>query len=261
MPRVNSGDADLYYEVYGSGPPIVLVHGAGGNTVVWWQQIQSFAREHTVIVPDTRCFGKSHCPKEAFRADWFRKDLIAVLDAEGIERAPLVGMSLGGWTVLPTALHYPERVSRLVLCGTPGGVITESVIVAMQQVARGAAEQPSESLRGAITFSERFVRERPEMVHLYDQISALNTGFEPAMMGAVAAPEARILPADLAGFAVPTRLLAAEHDRLFPVPVLRDVAEVIPGCELIDFPGAGHSMYFEDPERFEQLVLGWLDQP
>ena len=259
MAFVRSGEADIWYEVYGEGPPLVLVHGAGGNTLVWWQQIPAFARGHTVVVMDHRCFGRSRCPKAAFLPERFPQDLVAVLDDTGIERAALVGMSMGGWTVLPTAVRHPDRVSRLVLCGTPGGLVTDAVLEAMADVARGAAEQPADSLRGAITFSERFVQERPEMVHLYDQISALNTGFEPAMLAAVGAPAARLTPSELADYAVPTLMIAAEHDRLFPPPVLRGVAALIPGCELVDFPGAGHSMYFEDPERFERIVLGWLE--
>ena len=260
MSFVLSGSAEIYFEVYGAGPPVVLVHGAGGNTVVWWQQIPAFARSHTVVVMDHRCFGRSRCPKEEFLPEWFARDLIAVLDEAGIERAALVGMSMGGWTVLPTAVQYPERVSALVMCGTPGGLITESVLAAMANVARGAAAQPAESLQGAITFSDRFVREQPEMVHLYDQISALNTGFEPSMLAAVGSPAARIASAELEGYAVPTLMVAAEHDRLFPAAVLREVAGLIPGCELVDFPGAGHSMYFEDPARFQSIVLDWIDR-
>jgi pimeloyl-ACP methyl ester carboxylesterase len=259
MPFAKSRAAEIYYDVHGEGPPIVLVHGAGGNTVVWWQQIPAFSREHTVVVLDHRCFGRSRCAKADFRPEWFADDLIAVLDAAGIERAALVGMSMGGWTVLPAAVRFPERVTRLVLCGTPGGLVTDAVLRSMAEIGRGASEQPAESLQGAITFSDRFVHERPEMIYLYDQISALNTGFEPSMLSAMAAPAARLTPEDLADYSVPTLMIAAEHDRLFPPAVLREVAAHIPSCEWADFPGVGHSMYFEDAARFEDLVLGWLD--
>ena len=133
--------------------------------------------------------------------------------------------------------------------------MTDGVLAAMAEIGRGAAEGGEESLRGAITFSRRFARERPEMVHLYDRISALNTGFEPRMLGAVAAPDARVAPSELAGYAVPTLMIAAEEDALFPPRALREVAALVPGCEWAEVPGAGHSMYFEDPAAFERLVL------
>lgn len=259
MPYAKSHHAEIYYETHGEGPPLVLAHGAGGNTVVWWQQIPSFAKTHRVIVFDHRCFGKSRCAKEHFRPAWFPDDLIAVLDDAGIERAPVVGMSMGGWTALPTAVRYPERVERVALCGTPGGIVTDAILEAMAEVGRGAGQQGVESLRGAITFSDHFVEERPEMVHLYDEISALNTGFEPAMLVAIAAPEARITAEALEGYATPTLMVAAEEDRLFPRKGLEEVAHMIPGCAFAEFPRAGHSMYFEDPALFETIIRAFLE--
>ena len=259
MPYAKAELAEIYYEVHGSGPPLVLAHGAGGNTIVWWQQIPSFAKRRTVVVFDHRCFGRSRCAKEDFVACRFAADLIAVLDDAGIERADVVAMSMGGWTGLPFAVRHPERCARLVLCGTPGGVVTDSVLAAMMEIGRGAEAQGEESLRGSVTFSEAFRRERPELVHLYDEISALNTGFEPRMMGAVAAPDARVELRELEGYAVPTRMIAAEHDELFPLPALRDVADAIPGCDWFQFPGAGHSMYYENPALFERAVFDFID--
>jgi pimeloyl-ACP methyl ester carboxylesterase len=260
VPYVKSHHAEIYYEVHGEGPPLVRVHGAGGNTVVWWQQIPSFARTHRVIVFDHRCFGKSRCAHEHFEAKYFVDDLVAVLDDAEVERAALVGMSMGGWTVLPTAVRRPERVERLILCGTPGGLITASVLSAMAAVARGSSERKGPALGGAITFSERFRAERPEMVHLYDEISALNTGFDPALLVTMAAAESRVELHELEGYQVPTLIIAAEEDALFPVDVLRETADAIPGCQWADFPGAGHSMYFENPPLFERIVRGFLEE-
>ena len=94
----------------------------------------------------------------------------------------------------------------------------------MIEVARGASEDSEESLRGSVTFSDRFRAEQRELVHLYDEISALNVNFEPQMLAAMAAPEARVEMAELHGFRVPSLMIAAEHDRLFPAEVLREVA-------------------------------------
>ena len=259
MPTVRSHEAEIYYESHGEGPPLVLAHGAGGNTLIWWQQIPVFARTHRVIVFDHRCFGRSRCAKSDFLARRFPDDLVAVLDHAGIEKAPVVAMSMGGWTGLPAAVHHPQRVERLVLCGTPGGFITPGVTEAMIRVARGAQTDAVGALRGDITFSKRFREDEAELVHLYDAISALNEGFESEMLVALAAPEARIAEAQLERYATPTLMVAAEFDELFPVPVLREVADAIPGCAFTHFPDAGHSMYYENPTLFEEIVRAFIE--
>lgn len=258
MPYAKADAAEIYYESHGEGPPLVLAHGAGGNTLIWWQQIPNFAKHHQVLVFDHRCFGRTRCAKEDFHAKYFADDLIAVLDDAGIERAAVVGMSMGGWTALPVAVRHPDRIEKLVLSGTPGGLVTESVLAAMIEVARGASEDSEESLRGSVTFSDRFLAEQRELVHLYDEISALNVNFEPQMLGVMAAQDARVEMSELDGFSVPSLMIAAEHDRLFSVEVLREVATLIPGCELAEFPDAGHSMYYENPALYERLVLDFV---
>ena len=99
---------------------------------------------------------------------------------------------------------------------------------------------------------------RQQQVHLrllvLDQISSLNTGVEPNALVQLAAEDARITPEDLASFATPTLVIAGEHDLLFPAATLRGVADVIPGADFREFPGCGHSVYFEDPEPFNRTV-------
>ena len=90
MPYVKSREARIYYETHGSGSPLVFAHGAGGNTQIWWQQAPHFSAKHRVMTFDHRCFGRSVCKPEAFKPELFGEDLVAVLDAEGIDRVALV---------------------------------------------------------------------------------------------------------------------------------------------------------------------------
>ena len=107
MPFVKSGDAEIYYEVYGEGPPIAFCHGAGGNTLVWYNQVPYFARDHTVLTFDHRGWGRSKCEREDKHARYFADDLKSVLDDVGIERTALVCQSMGGWTVMHFTLDNP----------------------------------------------------------------------------------------------------------------------------------------------------------
>lgn len=248
---MRSGEATIHYEVRGSGPALVLVHGAGGNCLSWWQQVPRFAERYTVLTLEQRCFGRSRCPAEAFHPRHFPADLLAVLDAEGIASAALVCQSLGGWTGLRTALEHPERVRCLVLADTPGGLVTSRVLAAAARIGAGAASQ---GIRGNAALAPDYPARRPEMAFLYDQISSLNSGFDPALLARMFDEQGRIDPERLTGFAVPTLLLSGECDQLFPPEVLREVAGCIPGARLESFPGVGHSVYFEDPERFNAVV-------
>lgn len=257
MPRASHAGAELYYEVSGEGPALVFAHGAGGNTLSWWQQVPFFARSHTVVTFDHRCFGRSICRHEDFHPRHFAGDLLTILDACGVERAALVCQSLGGWTGLPTALRHPERVGCLVLAGTPGGILTENILAAMAGMATRLDE---EGIRGNAALAPDFPARRPDLAHLYDRISGLNTGLDPRLLARIADEAARIVPEALADYRVPTLFLAGEQDLLFPIEALREVAGLVPGAEWESFSGVGHSIYFEAPERFNAAVQTFLSK-
>jgi len=253
VPRAERADASLYYEVHGEGPAVVFAHGAGGNTLIWFQQVPVFARTHTVVTFDHRGFGRSTCAEGRFHAREFADDLRAILDHAGIDRAALVCQSMGGWTGLRSALAFPDRVRGLVLSGTPGGVFTPLVVAAFQRIGQLARD---EGIRGRPALAPDFPEREPALAHLYDQISGQNPGLSPAALATLG--EARVEPAELASHSVPTLMVAGEHDQLFPPAALKEAAAQIPGCRVADFPGVGHSPYFEDAPHFNRLLGGFL---
>ena len=251
--QTQSHGAEIYYEVHGEGPPLVLAHGAGGNTEIWWQQVSHFAARRKVVTFDHRCFGRSVCPPESFKPEFFAADLISILDAEKIDRIALVCQSMGGWTGLRMALDHPERLSCLVLCGTPGGIITEKIIAAATRIAKDAG---ASGIGGNAALAEGFQRREPALSFLYDQIGSHNTGFSPQLLGALAG--ARVDPDELASYSTPTLVISGEEDSLFPTEAIREIAELIPGAELQTVPGSGHSPYYEVPETFNQMLDDFL---
>jgi pimeloyl-ACP methyl ester carboxylesterase len=258
MPQVEREGASLYYEVHGSGPAIVLAHGAGGNAMSWWQQVPAFTAAHTTITFDHRAFGRSRCEDAAFHPKHFGGDLLAMLDAEGIERAALVCQSMGGWTGVRATLDAPDRVACLVLAGTPGGIVTPKVIEAVAGIARGIDE--AAGIRGNAALAADFPAREPARAFLYDQINALNTGLDPRWLSRMFDEEGRIEPSRLAGWSTPTLFLSGSADRLFPPASIREAAALVPGAELADLPGLGHSSYFEAPELFNERVLAFVAQ-
>ncbi len=255
MPTIRSGEANIYYEVGGDGSAVVFAHGAGGNRLSWWQQTPFFERHHRVIRFDHRSFGRSICAAENFHPKHFAGDLLAILDAEGIDRAALVCQSMGGWTGLRAAIESPQRVTCLVLCDTPGGLVSPPILEAAAAVGRRAAD---EGIRGNAALAPDFPARQPALAHLYDQIAALNTGFDPSTLSRMFDEHGRIEPERLEGYRVPTLVIAGEHDQLFSAAALRDVATVIPNAEFREFPGSGHSVYFEAAAEFNEAVSEFI---
>jgi pimeloyl-ACP methyl ester carboxylesterase len=255
MAFVDSAGARIYYETHGGGPAIVFAHGRGGNAASWWRQVPHFSERYRVIVFDHRTFGRSTGGGEAFTPRQLAADAMAILDAEGIERAALVAQSMGGWTCLAAALAYPERVQCLVLSSTTGGIASpemEPLLAEWRDRAAGQAPLASRAL--APDFPER----EPALATLYAQLQAFNTGFDPACMETLRDPANAVRPEQLRGFAVPTLFVIAGQDQIFQPALLRMAAAAVPGAGIEEFPGAGHSPYWEDAPRFNEVVGRFL---
>ncbi len=249
MPRVPSHRASVYYEVHGSGPAIVFAHGAEGNTLTWFQQVPWFARRFRVITFDHRGWGRSECHPDALHVGHFADDLRAILDAEGISRAALVGHSTGGWTVLRAALDYPDRVACLVLSSTSGGIVTPSL---MRLMTDGAARMAKGEPWWRMFLSSEFEARDPALAFLQQQIHQLNAPIDPGMVAQVT--EVQVRPEELTGYVVPTLLLVGEHDPLASTSLVQEAARAIPGVKTLEIPGAGYSIHFEAPEAFNRVV-------
>ena len=253
MPYAASGPAAIYYETHGDGPALAFAHGRGGNAASWWQQVPVFAQRYKVVVFDHRCFGRSACPSEAFDREQFDADLCAVLDAEGIERTAIVCQSMGGWTGLRMALRHPDRVSCLVLSNTPGGVDTPAVRDALTQA---RAEFAAKGV-GSAAVAEDFPDRAPEAAFLYTQITGLNLQASEALEHG---GPAWVAVEELQQLAIPTLFVTSDQDQLFPPAVIEEIAAAAPGAELAVLTGAGHSPYFEIPERFNETIAPFLEQ-
>lgn len=258
MPSVAARNAEIHYEAHGEGRPVVFAHGAGGNAASWWAQVPFFvAHGCRAIRFDHRGFGRSTCSNADFDPAEFPADLAAILDAEGVERAALVCQSMGGWTGLPAALATPERVSALVLCGTPGGLWTDAVAACFAGIAERVARDGGIVGPGGAALGETYRKANPEGAFLYDQLAGFNVGLEPGAVGKIATVQ--VTPEQLAGYATPTLVISGDEDVLFTPDALTSVAQTIPGARLERFEATGHSVYFERPERFNRLVLEFLE--
>ncbi len=256
---VESGGEQIYYEAAGSGDAVVLSHGLGGNHAIWYQQVPAFAERFQVITWDQRGFGRSTNAKGENSPAAASIDLAAVLDRLGVDRAHLVGQSMGGWAVMGFALAHPERVRSLVLADTLGGIFTAEASEHFDAYIRDMMTQPTPDelpITRHPALGEQLGAADPVKAFLYRQIGGLggpaprNAGLQLRQTG-YPLDEVRRLN-------VPALFVVGEHDPIFPPAVVRSVAAEVSGARIVELPRAGHSPYFETPEAWNTAVLEFL---
>jgi pimeloyl-ACP methyl ester carboxylesterase len=255
MATLERPGAKIWYEVQGDGPALMFLHGRAGNAANWWRQAAHFTPDHRVVVVDQRAFGRSRCEPAAFQVDHMVDDIGAVLDASGIERAVLVCQSMSGITGLRFALAESDRVAGLMLCSTMGGITTPDLRARLRDYeAANTIELPDRA------FAPGYRAREPELIALYEQLAAFNTGFDPSWRSRFSDPAVTLSPDSFDGYAVPTVFVVGEHDLFFPPSMAHEVAAYVPSATVADFADAGHSPYWEAPERFNALLADWLDR-
>ena len=256
MPLIEHHHASLYYEVHGSGYPVVFVHGGGGNTLAWFQQVPYFDRRYKVITVDLRGFKHSRCPSDVAHPQHFADDMRAILDAEGLPHAAFVCQSLGAWAGLRLAVRSPQRVSSLFINGSPTPAYSAqnwSVMVRANGIFMGGKF----TRESGIGWNRRTLRDRPELVFLYNQIKSLNPPFNS---GTMMDDSIKLQPADLVGYRIPTVVCGGQHDDFLNPQSHFHSASLIPGAQAYTFSDAGHSAYFETPDEFNDVLEKFLQQ-
>ena len=250
-----SRDGDeIYFETVGvrDAPVVVLGHGAGGNHAIWYQQVPEFARDYFVITWDQRGFGLSTNHNGHANPRTATADLLAILDHLGVERAHVVGQSLGGWAALGLAVGHTDRVRSLVLADTIGGIaIPEWWKAAVQAQREGPFNHPA--------LSDRFCRDNPERAHLYLQIGGLKRAPNADQLAVLRGlRDVTFGDDELGGYDVPTLFIVGTEDEIFSPATIAAAAARLPGAQVEQIEGAGHSPYFEQPAAWNALVLDFL---
>ncbi len=258
---VQSDGEEIYHEVSGEGECIVFCHGAGGNHASWYQQVPAFARGYRLITWDQRGFGRSTNRADRAGPRAAVKDLVTLLNHVGVERAHLVGQSMGGWAILGFALEHPERVRSLVFANTVAGIQlpdppSEETRKARERVAAVLLDPNAPIGVEHPCLAPGFAEQEPARTFLYNQISSLAP---PTPMSAILEMmETSHTGESLQNLSVPALFVVGSLDALFPARDIRKAASFLPGARVAEIPGSGHSPYFEDPERWNQAVLDFL---
>jgi 3-oxoadipate enol-lactonase len=261
MPFVTSNKRDIYYERHGAGPAILFLHGAGSNVATWWQQLPAFTPKYTCLTMDIRSFGRSVAPPDEFSLELFVGDALAVFAREGIERAAVVGQSLGGMIGLRFALRHPEHVTAFVACDTSLAIdhptLVDSIERRFKTVSAVSIEQRS--------LGAWFLKAQPALAAIYAQINHFNPSAhsiapevwreavvrlnQPENLLARRRTRPAGLPDDVSRWRRRPDCSAGGHARTRPAPA-RERGR--------PRRGAAHSAYFEKPLEFNQTVFDFL---
>jgi 3-oxoadipate enol-lactonase len=259
MPSVDVGDAEIYYETAGAGDPLVLIMGLGADMRGWAMQQSALAERHRLVLIDNRGVGKSSVPPGPYTSKQMAADALAVMDAEGIERAHVLGVSLGGAIAQELALGAPERIRSLVLgCTWAGPTDWRSRIrTAQLGILRTEGVEALVRFRVLFIFSPPLFKKAPGLMTVIEKTMA-ETSLDGYLLQLDAA-ETHDARARLAGVTAPTLVLTGRRDILVPPELSLEVAELIPGSETITLESA-HAIQLEEAERFNETVLEFFSK-
>jgi len=259
MPIAAVNGLELYYEEHGDSarPALVCVQGLGGDSSGWAGQLPLWSQHFRTIVFDNRDAGRSSYVDDPYDVAALASDVIGLLDALGVERFHLLGVSLGGAIAQEVALSAAGRLASLTLIVTYAGAdrwfkqwtkLEESMLV------HKSPEHMLEELL-IMTLSPGFYEDEARIDALRKEILAnpypqARTGFVHQLRAA-ATHDSR---ERLGSLAVPTHVIGAEQDLMVPVWRSHELAALIPGAVLSVVAGSGHSVAAEQPEELAQLV-------
>lgn len=238
------------------GPSIVLLHSAGCDLRMWDAHIPVLGERFHVVRVDARGHGRSDAPPPPYTVDRFGADVIAVMNDFRIERAHLVGESLGGLVGLWVAAHHPDRVERAVFSGTAARIGTAATWQQRADAVRAGGTEAVTDLVMSRFFSASFRRDHPEVVGWFADVlrSQPRHGYEATCLALRDAD----LWDDVGAIRAPSLVLVGDEDVSTPVSDARRLHDGIDGSQILTLEGAGHLCSVERTGTFDDVVARFL---
>jgi len=252
--HVASGSVQIHYQDTGEGPPILVLNGWSASGLIWPDEwVDDLASDYRLLRVCNRGTGFSERVDQPFTMSDMVADAIAVLDAEGIARAHVFGLSMGGMITQQIALEHPERVDRIVLAATapppPDMVVADPSVFAKLFSPPPGATTPHEIV-GAVwsnIVGPGFETRGADILNrLVDNAVQQPTPLEVIMLQMQAITTRSGNPGDITA---PALVLHGDADPLLPVANGRRLAELIPENTYVELPGVGHLVPWEEPAR------------
>lgn len=259
MDEIEVGGLRIAFERQGTGPPLVLLHGFVGDSREWRRQVDDLSEEFTVVAWDAPGAGRSSDPPETFRLADYADRLAAFIDALGLARPHVAGLSFGGALALELYRRHPTIPASLLLAsayaGWAGSLPAEIIERRLQQTLQ-AADWPPDQLVQSMIPTMFSGSPAAEPIEAFREIML---EIHPAGLRAMARSLAEADLRDvLPRITVPTLLLYGDDDVRAPLTVAQDLHTRIPASRLVVMPGVGHMSSVEAPETFSAEVRSFL---
>ena len=246
MPRLTVNDHDLFFREQGTGSVALFIHGFPLDSTMWLEQIQMLSDARRCIAPDLRGFGRSApSTRSILSMEDHADDLVALLDALGVEQVDLVGLSMGGYVALALAERYPGRLRTLALVDTKSTEDSPDAKLGRDAAAeRVAAEGRTgiyEDMIGALVAESASTWTRARLRTMIE--SAPVESIVAALKGMNRRPDRT---STLSNLSVPDAVIVGEHDALSPIAEADHMA-IAAGGALTVVPDVGHMSPIEDP--------------
>lgn len=254
---------------FGAGPPIVWIHGLGGCWQNWLEQLPELGRDHRCVAPDLPGFGASPMPRGDLSIPGYGRWLAEMLETLGIERAVVVGNSMGGFIAAEMAIQFPDLVERLVLVSA-AGISSESLrrrpLLTGARVARyGAAWVAAQAdslvrrprMRLALAGGVMY---RPDKLHAPLVEEQIRGSGKPGFIDAFDALMSYQIRDRIGDIGCPTLVVWGRQDHLVPVKDAAVFVELIPDARAVIFEHTGHVPQLERPAKFNGVLRGFLGE-
>lgn len=266
MPTITANDINIYYEISGSGDPLVLISGLGYNRWQWHKMAPGLAEQFQVITFDNRGVGQTDKPAGPYSAAMLAADTAELLKALDIPKAHVMGHSMGGFIAQEMALSYPDMVDKLILASTNFGgprhlPITPEAMAVLGDVTSDAVTRFKNGL--AVSTAPGWSENNAAMIEEWLAWRMANPVDPAAYQAQMAiglgllAEEACFEP-KLANVQAETLILFGEHDKVVPPGNADLLAAKIPNSTIHLLPNAGHFFPIEVPEAANEAIIGFL---
>jgi pimeloyl-ACP methyl ester carboxylesterase len=268
MPRASVDGVQLYYEITGSGYPLLFAHEFAGDYRSWEPQVRHFARRYQVITYNARGYPPSDVPEDvhAYSQEQAARDIVGLLQHLNIAQAHLVGLSMGGYAVLHVGLSHPSVARSLVVAGCGYGSVSsererfqqDSGTIAARLQHEGMAPVAEVYARGPtrVQFEDKDPRGWREFAEQLAKHSAIGAAL--TLLGVQGQrPSVYALEAQMRQLRVPTLIVTGDEDEPCLEPGLF-MKRAIPSAGLVVMPKAGHTINIEEPDAFNRMVNDFL---
>jgi pimeloyl-ACP methyl ester carboxylesterase len=249
MPKINRDGVDIYYEIHGSGPPLLLTHGYSSTSEMWHGQIAALSQHHKLVLWDMRGHGRSDYPDDplAYSEALTVADMAALLDQIGAKNAIVGGLSLGGYMSLAFYSTHPDRVRALLIIDTGPGFKKADAREAWNKRALDTGDRFD---REGLAVLKSASAERSAVSHRDA------SGLARAARGMLTQRDARVIE-QLPDIKVPSLVVVGADDTPF-LAASDYMAAKIPGAAKVVIPDAGHAVNIDQPRAFIDAVLPFL---